>query len=57
MERLPDFIIPFFNGMSLTDFDILKEEFALCHKTIILSINDNILVSIGSIEHASMTYN
>ena len=58
MERLRDFIITLLtNGMSLTDVHILTEEFALCHKTIILSINNNTLVSIGSIEYASIIYN
>ena len=37
MERLHDFIITLLtNGMSLTDFHIFTEDFALCHKTIIL---------------------
>ena len=55
MEKLRDFIIVLLtNGMSLTDVHILTEEFALCHKTIILSINNNKLVSIGIIEYASI---
>ena len=42
MERLRDFIITLLtNEMSLTDFHILTEEFALCHKSISLSINNN----------------
>ena len=50
IERLRDFIITLLtNGMSLTDVHILSEEFALRHKTIILSINNNKFVSIGSI--------
>ena len=41
------FIIPFLtNGMSWTDVHILTEELALCHKTIILSMSNNKLVSI-----------
>ena len=49
MERLHDFIITLLtNGMSLTDVHILTEEFAFCHKTIILSDNNNKLVNPGS---------
>ena len=58
MERLHDFIITLLtNGRSLADVHILTEEFALCHKTIISSINNNKLVSIGSIENVSIIYN
>ena len=58
MERLRDFINTLLtNGMSLTDVHILTEEFALCHKTIILINNKNKLASIGSIEYVSIIYN
>ena len=57
MERLRDFIKTLLtNGMSLTDVHILTEVFALCHKTIILSTNNNKLVSIGNIEYKSIIY-
>ena len=49
MERLRDFIITLLtNGMSLTDFHILTQEFSLRHKSIIWSINNNKLVSLGN---------
>ena len=44
-------------GMSLPDVHILTEGFTLRHKTIILSINKNKLVSIESIEYISIIYN
>ena len=57
MERLRDFIITLLtNGISLTDVHILTEELALCHKTIILSINNNKLKSTGSIKYADIIY-
>ena len=41
MENFRGFIITVLtNGMSLTDVHILTEVFSLCHKTIILSINN-----------------
>ena len=58
MERLRDFIITLLtNGLSLTDVHVPTEELGLCHKSIILSINNNKLVSIGSLEYASIIYN
>ena len=58
IERLRDVIITLLrNGLSLTDVHILTEECALCHKNIILSINNNKSVTIGSIEYASIFYN
>ena len=58
MERFRDFIITLLtNGMSLTDFHILTQEFSLRHKSIIWSINNNKLLSIGSFEYASIIYN
>ena len=51
MERLRDFIITLLKkGLSLTDVHIITEDFGLCHKSIILSINNNKLVSVGSLE-------
>ena len=41
----------------LTDVQIVTEEFALRHKTIILSINNSKKVSIGSKEYTSIIYN
>ena len=56
MESLCDVIITLLtNGMSLTDVHILTEEFAMRHKNIILRINNNKLVSIGSIEYKNIT--
>ena len=58
MERWRDFIITLLTiRMSLTDVYILTEKIALCHKTIILNVNNNKSVSIGSIEYARIIYN
>ena len=58
MKRLRDLILTLLtNGMYLTNVYILTEEFALCHNNINFSINNNKLVSIGSIDYASIIYN
>ena len=58
MEGLRDSIITLLTkGLSLTDVHIITEDFGLCHKSIILSINNDKLVSTESLEYANIIYN